>query len=99
MTDRIAEHNKEMWERLAKAAMNYTRPFGRPPRTRAGMRRFMDPRGRLKGVRLAGVWVPGRFLRGGCGLVIFVRWGGRATPLTNLPLLVVKCAYTPGPAA
>jgi len=40
--DRIAEHNKQMWERLAKAAMNYTRPFGRPPTSTAGMRRFMD---------------------------------------------------------
>jgi len=63
--DRIAEHNRQMWERLAKAGMNYTRPVGRPPRTRAGMRRFMDPRGRLKGVRLDGVKaIPANFALG-----------------------------------
>src|SRR3989442_13476528 len=70
--DEVAEHNKEMWERLAKAAMNYTRPFGRPPKTRAGMRRFMDPRGRLKGVRLADRRAPPPARGGGAG--------GRAVP-------------------
>jgi ubiquinone/menaquinone biosynthesis C-methylase UbiE len=77
--DRIAEHNKEMWERLAKAAMNYTRPFGRPPKTRAGMRRFMDPRGRLKGVRLAGARVLGLAAGGGWDPVIFAKLGAETT--------------------
>src|SRR5438046_2388742 len=77
--DQVAEHNKEMWERLAKAAMNYTRPFGRPPRTRAGMRRFMDPRGRLKGVRLAGARVLGLAAGGGWDPVIFAKLGAQTT--------------------
>src|SRR5256885_16134454 len=83
--DQVAEHNKEMWERLAKAAMNYTRPFGRPPRTRAGMRRFMDPRGRLKGVRLAGARVPGLAAGGGGGPVLFAQLGGPTTPFAISP--------------
>src|SRR5713101_25451 len=77
--DEVAEHNKEMWERLAKAAMNYTRPFGRPPKTRAGMRRFMDPRGRLKGVRLAGARVLGLAAGGGWDPVIFAKLGAQTT--------------------
>src|SRR2546425_12866043 len=81
--DEVAEHNKEMWERLAKAAMNYTRPFGRPPRTRAGMRRFMDPRGRLKGVRLAGGGGPAPAARGGWGPPTFAPVGGRRHAFAN----------------
>jgi ubiquinone/menaquinone biosynthesis C-methylase UbiE len=77
--DRIAEHNKQMWERLAKAAMNYTRPFGRPPKSRAGMRRFMDPRGRLKGVRLDGARVLGLAAGGGWDPVIFAKLGAQTT--------------------
>jgi len=77
--DEVAEHNKAMWERLAKAAMNYTRPFGRPPKTRAGMRRFMDPRGRLKGVRLAGARVLGLAAGGGWDPVIFAKLGAQTT--------------------
>src|SRR3989442_14697964 len=76
----------------ARAAINYPRPFGRPPRTRAGMRRFMDPRGRLKGVRLAG----GRVLRpaagGGWGPVIFSRLGAQTTvfDISPTPLKTVR---------
>ncbi|TMD23412.1 MAG: class I SAM-dependent methyltransferase [Chloroflexi bacterium] len=77
--DRIAEHNKQMWERLAKAAMNYTRPFGRPPKSRAGMRRFMDPRGRLKGIRLQGARVLGLAAGGGWDPVIFAKLGADVT--------------------
>src|SRR2546430_13471825 len=83
--DQVAEHNKEMWERLAKAAMNYTRPFGRPPRTRAGMRRFMDPHGRLKGVRLAGARVLGLAAGGGWGPVIFPHLGAPTTGFALSP--------------
>src|SRR2546421_4408173 len=90
--DEVAEHNKAMWERLAKAAMNYTRPFGRPPRTRAGMRRFMDPRGRLKGVRLAGAPVPRPAAGGGGGPRLFPQLGAQTnlfdispTPLKTVP--------------
>src|SRR5437660_11437397 len=68
-----------MWERLAKAAMNYTRPFGRPPKSRAGMRRFMDPRGRLKGIRLQGARVLGLAAGGGWDPVIFAKLGADVT--------------------
>src|SRR4029077_13607904 len=67
MKDKIADHNRQMWERLAKAGMNYTRPFGRPPKTKAGMRRFMDPRSRLKGVKLDGARGLGLAAGGGLG--------------------------------
>src|SRR5436853_2538057 len=77
--DQVAEHNKQMWERLAKAGMNYTRPFGRPPKTRAGMRRFMDPRQRLKGVRLDGARVLGLAAGGGWDPVIFAKLGAAVT--------------------
>src|SRR5437879_10143231 len=77
--DQVAEHYRKRWERLAKAAMNYTRPFGRPPRTRAGMRRFMDPRGRLKGVRLEGARVLGLAAGGGWDPVIFAKLGAATT--------------------
>src|SRR6202043_708478 len=77
--DEVAEHNKEMWERLAKAAMNYTRPFGRPPKSRAGMRRFMDPRGRLKRVRLEGARVLGLAAGGGWDPIIFAKLGALVT--------------------
>ena len=68
-----------MWERLAAAGMNYTRPFGRPPKTRAGMRRFMDPRHRLKGIRLEGARVLGLAAGGGWDPVIFARLGATTT--------------------
>jgi ubiquinone/menaquinone biosynthesis C-methylase UbiE len=77
--DRVAEHNLRMWERLARAGMNYTRPRGTPPRTAAGMRRFMDPRGRLKGVRLKGARVLALAAGGGWDPVIFARLGAETT--------------------
>ena len=79
MKDRIADHNRQMWERLAKAGMNYTRPFGRPPKTNAGMRRFMDPRARLKGVKLDGARVLGLAAGGGWDPVIFAKLGAETT--------------------
>lgn len=68
-----------MWEQLAKAGMNYTRPVGRPPKSRAGMRRFMDPRGRLKGIRLQRARVLGLAAGGGWDPVIFARLGAETT--------------------
>jgi len=68
-----------MWERLARAGMNYTRPFGRPPATKVGMRHFMDPRGRLKGVRLTGTRVLGLAAGGGWDPVIFAKLGAQTT--------------------
>ena len=77
--DPVAAHNLRMWERLARVGMMYTRPRGRPPRTRAGMRRFMDPRGRLKGVRLDGARVLGLAAGGGWDPVIFAKLGAATT--------------------
>src|ERR1700682_4595107 len=71
MKEKIADHNRSMGDGLAKAGMNYTRPFGRPPKTKAGMRRFMDPRARLKGVKLDGAHVLGLAAGGGWDPVIF----------------------------
>src|SRR2546430_5889861 len=79
MKDKIAEHNRNMWERLAKAGMNYTRPFGRLPKTKTGMRRFMDPRSRLKGVKLDGARVLGLAAGGGWDPVIFAKLGAKTT--------------------
>lgn len=77
--DRIAKHNLKMWELLASKAMNYTRPFGRPPKTKAGMRRFMDKRARLKGVKLDGARVLGLAAGGGWDPVIFAKLGAQTT--------------------
>nr|MDQ6885052.1 class I SAM-dependent methyltransferase [Candidatus Dormibacteraeota bacterium] len=77
--DRIAKHNLKMWELLASKAMNYTRPFGRPPKTKAGMRRFMDKRARLKGVKLDGARVLGLAAGGGWDPVIFAKLGAEST--------------------
>lgn len=79
MRDQVAEHNRRMWEKLARAGMNYTRPRGRPPRDKAGMRRFMDPRNRLKGVSLDGARVLGLAAGGGWDPVIFARLGAATT--------------------
>src|SRR6202048_3864754 len=77
--DRIAKHNLKMWELLASKAMNYTRPFGRPPKTKAGMRRFMDKRARLTGVKLDGARVLGLAAGGGWDPVIFAKLGAEST--------------------
>jgi ubiquinone/menaquinone biosynthesis C-methylase UbiE len=77
--DSVAEHNLKMWERLARIGMNYTRPRGRLPKTRAGMRRFMDPRGRLKGIRFDGKRVLGLAAGGGWDPVIFAKLGALTT--------------------
>ncbi len=80
-TDRIVEHNRRMWDRLARAGIPYTRPLGRPPRTREGLRRFLDPRGRLKGVKLAGARVLALAAGGGWDAVIFAKLGAETTLL------------------
>lgn len=77
--DRVVEHNRRMWDKLARAGIPYTRPVGRPPRTSAGMRRFMDPRGRLKGVRLRDARVLALAAGGGWDAVIFAKLGADTT--------------------
>src|SRR5438105_10749012 len=59
--------------------MSYTRACGRPPKSRAGMRRFMDPRSRLKGIRLQGARVLGLAAGGGWDPVIFAKLGADVT--------------------
>jgi SAM-dependent methyltransferase len=68
-----------MWERLARAGIPYTRPQGRPPKTSAGLRRFLDPHGRLKGVRLQGASVLALAAGGGWDAVVFALLGSRTT--------------------
>ena len=79
--DRVAAHNRRMWERLARAGIPYARPQGRPPRPRAGMRRFLDPPGRLRGVRLAGARVLVLAGGGGWDAVLFAKLGAETTLL------------------
>ncbi len=79
--DRVAAHNRQMWERLARAGIPYTRPQGRPPRTRAGMRRFLDPHGRLRGVRVDGARVLVLAGGGGWDAVLFAKLGAATTLL------------------
>lgn len=79
--DRVAAHNRQMWERLARAGIPYTRPQGRPPRTRAGMRRFLDPHGRLRGVRVDGARVLVLAGGGGWDAVLFAKLGATTTLL------------------
>lgn len=68
-----------MWERLARAGIPYTRPQGRPPRTRAALRRFLDPCGRLKGIRLTGTRVLALAAGGGWDAVAFALLGAQTT--------------------
>lgn len=77
--DPVAEHNRRMWERLARAGIPYTRPQGRPPRTKAALRRFVDPRGRLAGVRLDGARVLALAAGGGWDAVVFAKLGADTT--------------------
>ncbi len=77
--DRVAEHNRRMWERLAKAGIPYTRPQGRLPRTRAGLRRFLDPHGRLRGVRLQSARVLALASGGGWDAPTFAKLGAETT--------------------
>lgn len=77
--DPVAEHNRRMWERLARAGIPYTRPQGRPPKTAAALRRFIDPRGRLADVRLEGARVLALAAGGGWDAVVFAKLGAETT--------------------
>lgn len=79
--DPVAEHNRRMWDRLARAGIPYTRPQGRPPRSRAALRRFLDPESRLKGVRIAGARVLALAAGGGWDPVVFAMLGAETTLL------------------
>lgn len=79
--DRVGEHNRRMWDRLAKAGIPYTRPQGRLPRTRATLRRFVDPDARLRGVSLTGTRVLALAAGGGWDAVVFAKLGAETTLL------------------
>jgi SAM-dependent methyltransferase len=68
-----------MWERLARAGIPYTRPQGRPPQTPVGLRRFLDPQGRLKGIRFSEARVLALAAGGGWDAVVFALLGARTT--------------------
>jgi len=68
-----------MWDRLARAGIPYTRPQGRPPKTPAALRRFLDPDGRLAGIRLTGARILALAAGGGWDPVVFALLGAQTT--------------------
>ena len=79
--DEVAAHNERMWERLAKAGIPYTRPQGRPPRTREGKRRFLDriTNGTIVGLDLEGKRVLSLAGGGGWDAILFAELGAETT--------------------
>lgn len=77
--DVVGEHNRRMWDRLARAGIPYTRPQGTPPATPRAKRRFLDPRGRYAGVSLAGSRVLSLAGGGGWEPLLFAELGATVT--------------------
>ncbi|HET8569485.1 MAG TPA: class I SAM-dependent methyltransferase [Candidatus Limnocylindria bacterium] len=79
--DPVAAHNQRMWDRLAGAAIPYTRPRGTPPRDRAGKRRFLDrlTNGRIGGLDLRGRRVLSLAGGGGWEPILFAELGADTT--------------------
>ncbi|HEV8229402.1 MAG TPA: class I SAM-dependent methyltransferase [Candidatus Limnocylindria bacterium] len=79
--DDVGEHNRRMWERLARAGIPYTRPQGRPPRDRRGKRAFVDEltHGLLRGIALDGRRVLSLAGGGGWDAVLFAELGAETT--------------------
>lgn len=77
--DDVAEHNRRMWDRLATAGIEYTRPQGTPPASARAKRRFLDPRGRLAGIELRGRRVLCLAGGGGWSPVLYAELGAEAT--------------------
>ena len=77
--DAVADHNRRMWDRLARAGIEYTRPQGSPPSSARGKRRFVDPRDRLHGIRLRGKRVLCLAGGGGWSPVLYAELGAEAT--------------------
>lgn len=95
--DRVTAHNREMWERLAKAGHRYTRLSGRLPSTPEGLRRKIDPVEHLNGIKIKGSSV--LVLAGGGGWegIAFAKLGAeRVTVLdispTQLENVVLRAA-------
>jgi ubiquinone/menaquinone biosynthesis C-methylase UbiE len=87
----VVEHNRRMWDRLARAGIPYTRPQGRPPRSRAALRRFLDPDGRLKGLRIQGAHVLTLAAGGGWDAVVFALLGAE-TSLVDISAVQLRTA-------
>jgi len=77
--DAVADHNRRMWDRLAVAGIEYTRPQGTPPSSARGKRRFVDPRDRLRGIRLRGTRVLCLAGGGGWSPILYAELGAEAT--------------------
>jgi len=79
--DDVAEHNRRMWERLARAGIPYTRPQGTPPRSAAGKRRFLDrlTNGLLGNIPLEGKRVLSLAGGGGWDPILFAELGADTT--------------------
>ena len=77
--DAVADHNRKMWDRLAAAGIEYTRPQGTPPASARGKRRFLDPRARLAGIDLRGQRVLCLAGGGGWAPVLYAELGADTT--------------------
>lgn len=79
--DAVADHNRRMWDRLARAGIPYTRPEGTPPRDARGKRRFLDrlTYGRIKGIPLAGRHVLSLAGGGGWDAILLAELGAVTT--------------------
>ena len=79
--DAVADHNRRMWDRLARAGIPYTRPLGQPPSADRGKRRFLDrlTYGRIKGIALAGKRVLSLAGGGGWDAILFAELGAETT--------------------
>lgn len=79
--DDVAEHNQQMWDRLATAEIPYTRPRGTPPRSKAAKRKFLDrsTNGRFTGLDLEGKRVLSLAGGGGWEPILFAELGAETT--------------------
>jgi SAM-dependent methyltransferase len=79
--DAVAVHNQQMWDRLARAGIPYTRPQGSPPRDAKGKRRFLDELtyGRIRDIALAGKRVLSLAGGGGWDPILFAELGAETT--------------------
>jgi ubiquinone/menaquinone biosynthesis C-methylase UbiE len=84
-SDAVAEHNRKMWDRLSRAGHPYTRGEGDLPKSRAALRRLLDPNRRLAGIKLAGARVLGLAAGGGWDGIIFAKLGASTTVLDLSP--------------
>jgi ubiquinone/menaquinone biosynthesis C-methylase UbiE len=83
--DPVAEHNKKMWDRLAKAGHPYTRGEGKLPKSAAALRRFLDPNQRLSGMKLRGARILALAAGGGWDGIVFAKLGADVTVLDLSP--------------